>query len=104
MANVIVVNPEEIQSTVNRIAEIEHEIDNITTEVFFLKANSGEGWRGEAREVFSENCHVLRQKGVEIVYHLQKNRENIQNATGILADTEEKNKHVVQDLRADNIF
>ena len=104
MANVIVVKAEEIQSVVNKIAAIEQEIDNITTEVFLLKANAGESWRGEAREVFSENCHTLRKKGVEIIYHLQKDREKLQNATGILVNTEEKNKHSVQDLRADNIF
>lgn len=104
MADEIVVDLDVIQMVVDKMASIEQEIDEVTSELFAIKIGAGDGWQGDAREIFSDNCHALRQKSVEVFHYLQTDREKLQNATGVLVRKEEENKRISQDLRADNIF
>lgn len=104
MAAQIVVDFDTIQVVVDKMAAIEREIDDVTSELFHIKLAASDGWSGEAKEIFSENCHRLRQKGVEVTYNLRTNRQNLQSAAGVFDSTEAKNKKVEQNLSADNIF
>jgi len=104
MADKIIVNLDTIQVIADKLRMIEQEIDDITTELFYIKGAASDGWSGEAKDLFTDNCHQLRQKGVEVYYHLQKNRESLQSAAGLFVATEQKNKNINQDLSADNIF
>lgn len=100
----IVVDSEAIQMIADVMASVEKEIDSVTTELFYIKSEVNDGWSGEAKEMFVQNCHNLRQKGVEITVNLQKTRENLQAATGVFLAMEEKNKGISQNLSTENIF
>ena len=104
MANDIIVDFAAIQTVVDIMASVEKEIDSVTSEIFYIRSEASEGWSGEAKEMFAQNCHTLRQKGVEVTYNIQKNRENLQKAAGIFESTEQKNKSIEQNLSTDNIF
>lgn len=104
MAERIVVDVEAIQMAVDIMTSVEQEMDDVTSKLFFIRGASAEGWSGEAWERFSENCHKLREKGVEVTYNLRKNKENLCHAAGILIAKEQENQKMEQGLSADNIF
>lgn len=104
MASEIIVDFAAIQLVADIMANAEKEIDSVTTEIYYIKGDVSDGWSGEAKEMFVENCHTLRQKGVEVTYNLQQDRENLQKAAGIFVATENKNKNIEQNLSTENIF
>ena len=71
MASEIIVDFAAIQLVADIMANAEKEIDSVTTEIYYIKGDVSDGWSGEAKEMFVENCHTLRQKGVEVTYNLQ---------------------------------
>ncbi len=104
MQGKIVVDESAIRDALSMLNGSKNEIDNIVSELFYIRAETANYWSSEALEQFNTNMHSTRQKGMQAYQMLDRNIKNLSDATGILLEAEKKNKNVIKKLDIRNIF